>query len=59
MSYIIEASINDEKKSDSLFFHRNTTWYPTDVKDEDSEIFRRSSFGGIRNLKAQLIFTLI
>ena len=44
MSYLIEASINDEKTRDSLYFHRKTTWYPSEAKYENDEILRRSMY---------------
>ena len=44
MSYLIEASINDEKTRDSLYFRRKTTWYPSEAKYEDDEILRRSMY---------------
>ena len=42
MSYSIEASINNEKTYETLFFDRKTTWYPSEAKYEDDEILRRS-----------------
>ena len=42
MSYSIEASINNEKTYETLFFDRKTTWYPSEAKYENDEILRRT-----------------